>query len=57
MLVRPEKGSFNVELFGGSPVDSSATIFWNSAMSVLKPKIDSGTLKVAGRLPASSDRR
>ncbi|MGN9847225.1 multiple monosaccharide ABC transporter substrate-binding protein [Nonomuraea sp. H19] len=42
-----EKGPFNVELFGGSPVDNSAMIFWDGAMSVLKPKIDSGTLKVA----------
>lgn len=41
-----EKGPFNVELFGGSPDDNNATFFWNGAMSVLKPQIDSGTLKV-----------
>ncbi|GAA4089124.1 multiple monosaccharide ABC transporter substrate-binding protein [Nonomuraea sp. NPDC050663] len=42
-----EKGPFNVELFGGSPDDNNATFFWNGAMSVLQPKIDDGTLKVA----------
>ncbi|MBB5785335.1 multiple monosaccharide ABC transporter substrate-binding protein [Nonomuraea jabiensis] len=42
-----KKGPFNVELFGGSPDDNNATFFWNGAMSVLKPKIDDGTLKVA----------
>ncbi|MFG6196774.1 multiple monosaccharide ABC transporter substrate-binding protein [Nonomuraea sp. JJY05] len=41
-----KKGPFNVELFGGSPDDNNATFFWNGAMSVLKPKIDDGTLKV-----------
>ncbi|MFD1936300.1 multiple monosaccharide ABC transporter substrate-binding protein [Nonomuraea mangrovi] len=41
-----EKGPFNVELFGGSPDDNNATFFWNGAMSVLQPQIDSGTLKV-----------
>ncbi|MEV0385241.1 multiple monosaccharide ABC transporter substrate-binding protein [Nonomuraea sp. NPDC050643] len=42
-----KKGPFNVELFGGSPDDNNATFFWEGAMSVLKPKIDDGTLKVA----------
>ncbi|SEH02820.1 putative multiple sugar transport system substrate-binding protein [Nonomuraea solani] len=41
-----KKGPFNVELFGGSPDDNNATFFWEGAMSVLKPKIDDGTLKV-----------
>ncbi|GGQ14246.1 multiple monosaccharide ABC transporter substrate-binding protein [Streptosporangium pseudovulgare] len=41
-----KKGPFNVELFGGSPDDNNATFFWNGAMSVLKPKIDDGTLTV-----------
>jgi putative multiple sugar transport system substrate-binding protein len=40
------KGPFNVELFAGSPDDNNATFFYNGAMSVLKPYIDKGTLKV-----------
>jgi len=41
-----KKGPFNVELFAGSPDDNNATFFYNGAMSVLKPYIDKGTLKV-----------
>ncbi len=41
-----EKGPFNVELFGGSPDDNNATFFWEGAMSVLQPYIDSGVLVV-----------
>lgn len=40
------KGPFNIELFGGSPDDNNAYFFYNGAMSVLKPYIDSGKLKV-----------
>lgn len=40
------KGSFNIELFGGSPDDNNAYFFYNGAMSVLKPYIDSGKLVV-----------
>ncbi|NUW31139.1 sugar-binding protein [Nonomuraea sp. SMC257] len=40
------KGPFNVELFAGSPDDNNATFFFNGAMSVLKPFIDKGTVKV-----------
>jgi len=40
------KGPFNIELFGGSPDDNNAYFFYNGAMSVLKPLIDKGTLKV-----------
>ena len=39
-------GPFNVELFGGSPDDNNATFFFNGAMSVLKPLMDSGKLVV-----------
>jgi len=38
------KGPFNIELFGGSPDDNNATFFYNGAMSVLQPYIDSGKL-------------
>ncbi|AWK88754.1 multiple monosaccharide ABC transporter substrate-binding protein [Azospirillum thermophilum] len=41
------KGPFTIELFGGSPDDNNAYFFYNGAMSVLKPYIDSGKLKVA----------
>ncbi|SMH43494.1 multiple monosaccharide ABC transporter substrate-binding protein [Azospirillum agricola] len=40
------KGPFNIELFGGSPDDNNAYFFYDGAMSVLQPHIDSGTLKV-----------
>lgn len=40
------KGPFNIELFGGSPDDNNAYFFYNGAMSVLKPYIDSKKLVV-----------
>ncbi|MFC4909412.1 multiple monosaccharide ABC transporter substrate-binding protein [Actinomadura gamaensis] len=40
------KGPFNIELFAGSPDDNNATFFYNGAMSVLKPYIEKGVLKV-----------
>lgn len=40
------EGPYNVELFAGSPDDNNATFFWNGAMSVLQPMIDSGEIKV-----------
>ena len=42
---KPE-GPYNIELFAGSPDDANAKVFFDGAMSVLKPKIDDGTLKV-----------
>jgi putative multiple sugar transport system substrate-binding protein len=41
------KGPFNIELFGGSPDDNNAYFFYNGAMSVLQPYIDSKKLVVA----------
>lgn len=41
-----KKGPFNIELFGGSPDDNNAFFFYNGAMSVLQPLIDSGALVV-----------
>jgi len=35
------KGPVNIELFGGSPDDNNAFMFFDGAMSVLKPYIDS----------------
>ena len=40
------KGPFNIELFGGSPDDNNAFFFYDGAMSVLQPLIDSGKLVV-----------
>jgi putative multiple sugar transport system substrate-binding protein len=40
------KGPFNIELFGGSPDDNNAYFFFDGAMSVLKPYIESGKLVV-----------
>jgi putative multiple sugar transport system substrate-binding protein len=43
------KGPFNIELFGGSPDDNNAFFFYNGAMSVLQPYIDSGKLVVQSK--------
>src|SRR3569832_136375 len=40
------KGPFNIELFGGSPDDNNACFFYNGAMSVLQPYLDSGKLVI-----------
>ena len=37
---------WNVELFGGSPDDNNAFFFYDGAMSVLKPLIDSGDIVI-----------
>jgi putative multiple sugar transport system substrate-binding protein len=37
---------WNIELISGSPDDANSKPFFEGAMSVLKPKIDDGTLKV-----------
>jgi putative multiple sugar transport system substrate-binding protein len=39
-------GPYNVELFGGSPDDNNAFFFYNGAMSVLQPLIDSGDVVI-----------
>ena len=40
------QGPYNVELFGGSPDDNNAFFFYNGAMSVLQPLIDSGEIVI-----------
>ncbi|MBW3085812.1 Multiple sugar-binding periplasmic receptor ChvE [Austwickia sp. TVS 96-490-7B] len=47
MHAKKENGPYNVELFAGSADDSNSKVFFEGAMSVLKPKIDDGTLKIA----------
>ena len=39
-------GPWNVELFGGSPDDNNSYFFYNGAMSVLQPLIDSGDINI-----------
>lgn len=43
------KGPFNIELFGGSPDDNNAYFFFDGAMSILKPYMDSGKLVVRSK--------
>jgi putative multiple sugar transport system substrate-binding protein len=40
------EGPFNIELFAGSPDDNNATFFFEGAMSILRPYIDSKKLRV-----------
>ena len=49
LKLKQGKGPFNIELFGGSPDDNNAYFFYNGAMSVLQPYIDSGKLVVASK--------
>jgi putative multiple sugar transport system substrate-binding protein len=44
--LKSEEGPFNIELVGGAPDDNNAGVFFNGALSVLKPYIDSGKLVV-----------
>ncbi|WP_341941657.1 sugar-binding protein [Microbacterium sp. LWH10-1.2] len=37
---------WNIELFSGSPDDANSKVFFDGAMSVLKPEIEKGDLKV-----------
>ena len=49
LKLKEAKGPFNIELFGGSPDDNNAFFFYNGAMSVLQPYIDSGKLVVGSK--------
>jgi putative multiple sugar transport system substrate-binding protein len=49
LALKTAKGPFNIELFGGSPDDNNAFFFYDGAMSVLKPYIDSGKLMVQSK--------
>ncbi|GAA2649253.1 multiple monosaccharide ABC transporter substrate-binding protein [Streptomyces vastus] len=49
------KGPFNVELFAGSADDNNTRFFFNGAMKVLKPYIDSGELVVKSRQTKMDD--
>lgn len=47
MKAKKPNGPYNIEIFAGSPDDANAKVFFDGAMSVLQPKIDDGTLKIA----------
>ena len=49
LKLKERPGPFNIELFGGSPDDNNAFFFYNGAMSVLQPHIDSGKLVVGSK--------
>jgi len=42
----PDTKPWNVELFGGSPDDNNAFFFYDGAMSVIQPLIDSGDIVI-----------
>ncbi len=42
----PDVKPWNIEVFGGSPDDNNAYFFYNGALSVLQPLIDSGDIVV-----------
>ena len=44
--LKEAEGPFNIELFAGAPDDNNAYFFFDGAMSVLQPYIDSGKLVV-----------
>jgi len=44
--LKNKNGPFNIELFAGSPDDNNAYFFFDGAMSVLKPYIDSKKLVI-----------
>lgn len=41
------EGPYNIELFAGSPDDANAQVFFDGAMSILEPEIESGNVVVA----------
>jgi putative multiple sugar transport system substrate-binding protein len=43
------KGPFNIEVFAGSPDDNNSGFFYDGAMSVLKPYLDSGKLMIRSK--------
>ncbi|TDD91761.1 sugar ABC transporter substrate-binding protein [Actinomadura darangshiensis] len=46
MKAKKPKGPWTIELFSGSPDDNNSAVFFDGAMSVLKPQIDKGEVKV-----------
>jgi putative multiple sugar transport system substrate-binding protein len=46
MKAKKPNGPYNIELFSGSSDDNNSAVFFNGAMSVLKPQIDAGNVVV-----------
>ncbi|PZG20070.1 substrate-binding domain-containing protein [Nonomuraea aridisoli] len=46
MKAKKPEGPYTIELFSGSPDDNNSAVFFDGAMSVLKPAIDSGDVVV-----------
>jgi putative multiple sugar transport system substrate-binding protein len=47
-------GTKNITLFAGSPTDNNANFFFDGAMSVLRPYVEKGVLKIVGPAPLKS---
>lgn len=47
--VENQSGPFNIELFAGSPDDNNSNFFFDGAMSILQPYIDSGKLVIPSK--------
>jgi putative multiple sugar transport system substrate-binding protein len=47
MKAKKATGPYNIELFSGSTDDANSKVFFDGAMSVLQPEIDSGNVVVA----------
>lgn len=47
--LKDSEGPFNIEIFAGSPDDNNAYFFFDGAMSILQPYIDSGKLVVRSK--------
>jgi putative multiple sugar transport system substrate-binding protein len=47
--LKNNKGPFNIEIFAGDPADNNAKFFYDGAMSVLNPYIESGVLVVPSK--------
>jgi putative multiple sugar transport system substrate-binding protein len=46
MKAKKPNGPYNIELFSGSSDDNNSAVFFDGAMSVLKPQIDAGNVVV-----------
>ena len=46
MAAKKPEGPYNIELFSGASTDANSAVFFNGAMSVLQPEIDSGNVVV-----------
>jgi putative multiple sugar transport system permease protein len=46
---RKGSGPWNIELIAGSPDDANSQVFFDGAMSILRPRIDDGTLVVQSK--------